>query len=546
MAIHKVLCSKYRTSTIGEFAQVGTSHNGKFSPIGTGLPTSVESNGDTSAGRLNCKNRVIEFENELYCVQRSDIYKYNASINEWELDHAAGAKHNDADGWGDVYSLGLYIAPENGINYLYHVWGTAYTTSFRSVRKQSAFTGSGVYETEQTHSTPFGAYNSAAAGNTSLEFGGFLDVVEFNSKIYSVCTFAVTATAETLASIFTYDFTTQTMGGVLFPAVSVSGADIWGNSIGFAGYNNRLFFLAAQGHSSSDVIFIEDGYVVVEIVGGVGVTRLEIATGNGDNTVDTRASCSSKPIMFSDGDYLYAGPITSDTISAGYKLHQIETSGQALVDLGEITQTVLPDSIGRGSQRTDPNAVKAGGLINRATMYTQVDASGNDEIIMMHTHRSEPGVPASFWKWNGPSQQMSYLGRGHGAEVAMPSMRQGGGSYLWSNLKPFQAQIEKVEPSPVPGNIRLSYRLVGGSGEPVVARFLFDKQLEQAKTFASLQSVTSPAISSGVAVSGSYVTGIVADQNILYEIDWKAEQDGIAVGDNYVINTVAFVGPLIP
>ena len=552
MAIHKVLCSRYRGRTQGRVAEVGTSHNGRFVPIGTGLPTTVEGadggTGSLNPSSLKMRNRVCEFEGDLYCVQRQDIYKWNKTTEEWELDHAAGAKYVSGFSYGDAMSAGLYVAAQGGINYMYHLWATAVPGTWRSVRKQGPLSGNGQYEAEIEHTTPFTSFNNANTGvSESLVYGGILDIVEYNSKVYGITTAAQNGSAESLNSIFTFDLMNQTMGSIALPSFN-AGNNRWGQQVSFAAYKDRIFLLAPQGTTGGDTTINEIEYSIIELVGSTTITRLNLDTGTGaQRSVNTFNSSTSQGLLFSDGDYLYAAPLTNDSVNEGYKLHQIETSGQGLVDLGEITSGVLPDEMARGTQRVDQGLTSAQ-TTARALSYVQVDASGNDEIIIAHTNLAYGGNPYSFWKWEGPSTPMTFLGRGHGAEVALPSMKQGGGAYLWSEHKPFQVQIEDIQPSPVPGNIRLFYRLVGGSGEPASIRFLYNNQQQTANTFATLASVTSPAVSSGTAqmvLGGWEVTGVVADSGIVYQIDWRAELDGIVVGDNYVINPVAKIGALI-
>lgn len=542
MSIYKVLISRYRDKT-NRFAEVGTSHNGKFAAIGTGLPTSVEIQNAGWEVTANAKNRVIEFESELYCVQRQDVYKFNSTNDKWEIDHAASGKYQPGGSldFGDSVTLGLYISAENGVSYLHHIWAASGTDTWRGVRKQSRFTGTGDWEQEVIYTTPFASLSADATYNTST-YGGVLDVLEFNGKIFALTSTAQTTSAESLHNPIIFDLKSNTMAQVTLPPVSFG--EKWASTGAFAAHQDRIFFLGYNQTQIGVGSVQINGAVICELIGTDLITKLTLSPVGSPVNRATYDIASSKPIFFSDGEYLYAGPYLDVDTTDGYALYKINPSGIDLVNLGE-TSGILPLSISRGPF-LDPDIDRSDEFVPKVSIYTQVDASGNEEIIFAHFAQTNSGRPGSFWRWQGPNERLKYLGVGHGPEFSLPSFRQGGGAYLWSEHKKIQTQIENIEPSNTVGNATISFRIIGGSGQPAVVRFLYDNNTQFATTFASLEDVKYPVVSSGVVASGNYVTGIIADENIVYKVDWKAQDDGIATGESYVINPVSFIGNLIP
>lgn len=511
----KILISKHRgTGAPKAFTML----NGSTSQIGTDLPEVMEANNTRSLGR----NRILEFEGELYCAQTYNIFKYSASSGSWGLERGGSGLANSEP----HLDYGLYVALVDDKPFLYHIFQSSTGADDIAIqKKESKFKGSGQWTEVASIDGPTTNFN----GDTDAFFSGVIDVIQVGNTIYFTCSFEdAVGSADGVATTITFNMETENIGFISYPALE-SDSDIYAGPVCYCVHNGRLFIMVYEGFASG-VNTIFQRISLIEIVGATGVKRDTIAFNASDlvHPFGTSALFEGRQVLFSDETNLYMMWHRYDSASDyGFHLqvYDAPVDSQLVTPIDDVETTVLPTSFTQDGGSL-PNARA------RWTTYTQVDGSGNSEIYLTHAPFGTAGNIQTIYKFNGSGTPLTTEGVGGDAAMSLPNNRQGGGQYEWSQFKPFDSQIEDIRPSDLLGNILIDFRIIGGSGQDVTAKFLYDVEGEHLTTFANIQTPTP----SGSISDGQTITGLVADSGILYTVNWQAQSDGVEIGDEFAIS----------
>lgn len=498
--------------------KVFTLLNGSVSQVGADLPTTMEPNNNTSLAR----NRVIEFEGELYCAQNYNIYKYSEASGTWGLERGGSGIAN-AENHMDY---GLYISLIDNVPTLYHIFQGSGTTGFTVSlnKKQSKFAGNG----EWSEVANLVATDRIFFGDQDTTYPGLLDVLQVGNRIYFAVAYEnILFGQDGFNKVNVFDMETETPSSVANPA-PLSTSFWFCPPISFCEHNGRLFYMMYDAVDAAPERF--DAVSLVEIIGSTSIKRDTILFNAGGVTQGTYWGAPTwfegRHALFTDESNLYMLWHRADTVSDyGFRLQVYDApkDSQDVTPIDDVETTVLPN-IFTQSDGNLPN------FRARWIPYTQITASGDSEIFLMHTPFGLDGSLGTIYKFNGSGSLLTTEGIGGDASFSMPSNRQGAGQYEWSEFKPFDSHIEDVRPSQIPGNMDVDFRITAGSGQAVRARLLYDIEGEHLNSIASLQMP-----SSGTITGGNTIINIVADSGILYTVSWQAQSDGVDVGQALTI-----------
>ena len=423
------------------------------------------------------KNRVIQFQNDLYAVQNDGVYKLQGDGTTWNTTGGL-AFTNPTTGGSSVYRSGLYPILINRESYLICAYYN--TTNNVVIATMDAATNTWSESTYGTSITP--------DGNN----GGFFTEIVFENKFYLGFRNNTTTHITLQYDPVLDNFISLTNP---FAAVPEHLSDV-------CIHNGRLFM----------------GYITTTGAGG----RFNLAELSGTQWVDlgrvtagadnpnTLANREARISLMSDGTNLYYFyPFRpSDT---GFRV--VEITDVDSLPGSQIQGTVLPSAL-----RSTTDGGTGFAAINPRLIHvpdTQTNP-GNPDHYFYFTTDATSGTSLQLYQWNGNSSLMTAIGpTGGDVAHAIPTAGAAGGERIFSDVSA-DNDILITARETVSGGIQVTFRAYSPSGtDSGTVRIWISTEGEPVTT----QAVLSAPVTGGSALlSGNTITGVVADGTTDYTV----------------------------
>ncbi len=451
-------------------------------------PASVGSGFSTIEDYLNddCpRNRVVQFENDLYTVGRDGVYK-----------------KDDPTTLTGPWSADFTFATPSGA-------GT-------SNRRSGLYV---IYDGDQAKLTAI--YGTASAGSDDWR----AVIYDANTATWSeTAEFANVAAMLTMGTELVFNNVLHIIGDSLAMTWDVAGSALTARSSPFQAtrqdqdlcvFNGRLFCVYK---SNTDDISL------AEYTSGAW-TIVPAATAFAPYSTAT-AFTAARMSLFTDGTFMYALVGSDDFVaSSGWRCYQFD----AALSPTDITAAVLPASL----ISTGDGGTFAGTITNeRFFAYPDADTTpGSLTIWLYHAAAPTAGTSFSLYQWNGPA---TLIGSGgtpddSGGDVAHAPVAFSaiGGDRAWTAG---ELDIRVTQRVSVLGGQRIYFKAWGQAGfADKTVQFRFSTEGESALTVATLRAAS--ATGGTAAVSGNTIVNVDADDGVTeFSAIWDTPLDGLTSG----------------
>lgn len=513
---NKILVSKnFGGGNPAVYEQAGVS----LRQIGADIPASME--GWTGLSEPKPVNRAAEFNGDKYVIHDDSVYMLSAS-GTWDVDFTASI----VSPVNTDTTVGLFpiLVGASG-SYLCYVWKST-VGNVHIARKSSA----GSWNEVTTALTDFAGSSTAGlkvafsilVDNTV--YWGYADDFDRDLSYY-------------------YGANLETQGAWEMPVPSIP-TDSNVNSNNFVGgYGStsvgaEFYFTLGAGRDFTGTRVYDSWLYRISggILDKVSLISRTIPEGSTRTGLRTDANTGHRDGLVRKDGNIYAivwatGTTDFDEVTTensdllpddGWSMHKLVPSGSTFIYDSEITDTVLPKNLRRDASvggNGDVGARYAG----QWSPLIQLNPSGQEEILLYYANDTEPGTLRNLYRFNNDTSELELLDIGSDASLSMPTYTRGNGSYE-SNI--IESWIEGLtENESRAGESYVDVR-IKGSGQPVTMHVIFDSDKNTPDT-----SMVFTSASSGVLISGNtVVSGIVADESILYRMSWQAETQGVPFG----------------
>lgn len=438
------------------------------------------------------RGRVVQHQDTVYVLHQRTIKRLNSN-GTWSNILTLPNYYTDTGRAGD----------EQMIMHLCNVGGTYYlAVMYNSSSTVIDTTG---YMMALSYNLSTNTYSATSTTALSLSSGGsasnprnwaFGESVFFNGVIY-------VPHYGTAYGIVAYNVASVTLS-LLDNAIAI-GSPTTAPTASLCIWNNELW-----------LAHYDDGTVALQLrklVGSSFVSQIASVTGG---TVAWSTGVS-KPCCWTDGTYLYIFALRA---TGAWDLWQINSSLVAT----NITSTVISGFTGQDLDS------RWRCVVDQHTNPT------NPDIYLLYFGDATAGGTIAFYKWNGPSSQMSYLGNAGSAwsvmHIANPML--GGGEMMYSLGEPHIVIEGSPSNTSTPGNCRISYRIYESSlfpsGTPAEVNMYFHPDLGPPTSRCLL---TNPSV--GTMANNYTITGVTAGSGTLYTVDWRAAANGVNNGDGVTL-----------
>lgn len=462
--------------------------------VGSALPAE-----ENSVANNKTFNRVVHWNNDLYCMLNDKIWKYDvANSGDWGVFY---------DFSGSVLvsppaqRMGLYPCSVNGSGVLI----SAYPVSSTDIRFILIDTDGNV--TETANKTGGGGYNS-----DDINWCNFGPAVAWKNRLYWI------ASNSTTTRVHYYDIETDTYfkqssagDDLVFPRNGMSNLAI---------LNDHMYF-CAKGSTGANQWWLyrfEDD--------GEPTPLIRV-----DDDVQWRATDAQAPMysLVAITGCLYSVWLSvnpGSSFNYFYRARQIlfdkSNNPTASIDV----DVTLPDELKNGGTFADIGAgAQDGNMMVRVDLQTNGPTSPIYEFD--YTALDDEGQSRRLYRWNGNmSTAWSFV------DAGLDPFRNsyivdidGDSNTIWSGSGTLNTSAPRL--SVAGRTIKCVFKIFGGANQPTVnAEILFNKDGE---TLSSKGTILSS--SHGVVV-GNINQGLVADGLTEYTIVWDAAVDGVLTNDN--------------
>jgi len=429
------------------------------------------------------KNRVVQFQNDLYCVQNLGVYKLQGDGVTWSNTVPNGGLPFTSPVGATVSftRTGLYPISVNGEAYL--ICAFINTTNSLVVATMDAATNTWS-ETGALLSTTSDAVN----------LGGFLNEVVYGNKFY----LGWRDNAGSIYKTASYD---PVLGSASFLA-NVFPDTVNENMADVCIHNGRLFtgYITTTGGTGR--------YNLAEFTGGQWVDLGQItSTAVSPNTISAQESRIS---LMSDGTSLYCFFLVANGNNGFYAYEITDPDSLPGTYLGN---TVIPLAILPSSDGGTGFASNDARLIHVPDTQTN---PGSPDHYFYFTISATVGTAWQLYQWNGNASLMTAVGP-TGGDVAhsIPTAGAAGGERIFSAVAS-DNDILITKRETVSGGIKCTFRGYSPSGTTSgTVRFWINLQGEPVSTQATL---TTPVTGGSASLSDNTVITVVADGTTDYTV----------------------------
>lgn len=463
--------------------------DGQLVQVGTDFGT-VE----TTLGNNNVnENRVIHWENDLYCINRDTIFKYDVA-NSGDWGHFYTFLNPAVSENAKSFKMGFAVGSDEGSGVLICGYqNVAGDITFVLIDKDLNVTEDAPSLAIDTNITAVGI--SAVAWRNSL-------AIRLDSS-NGVCEAWIYDIKERTATAVTSDCNTA-----LCPQLVIN------DNIYYMGYGRFQDDLKLQIKSGNTWTPQSPIIIGGQIRGAYGVSPW----------------FHSAAVEIDGRIYLFnPGGVNGD--GTGWQCHEIilDSNGDYLAQ-NNVTSVVLPSLL------STSNGDRAG----MAIRIDNVTNSGIDPIYeMVVNQNSSEGSSSLLYRWNNaPSGMLQFISHTlDNARFAQINTNNGtGGGQIWSG----SGMLNVSQPclsldGPIGPNVNCEFTVYGSSQTGVALELLFDKRGENTIERATILSTDVGS------VVGNRVIGLTADNTTKVTVGWDTVSDGIVGGDNPKISARVFV-----
>jgi hypothetical protein len=427
------------------------------------------------------RNRVIQFQNELYAVQNLGIYKLQGDGVTWSNTVPNGGFVFDTPATGNstIFRSGLYPITINGASHLICIYPRQGSATHRVVTMDAA---------TNTWSETSDLFSVAIDITAN---GGYITEIVYENKFHF--TFR-DGGGNPVA--YVYDPDTGVANSLAFPWTAANG-----NSSDICIHNGRLF--TSWINTSSGIISL------AEFTGSQWVDK-----GQATNTSITTSTDldEARVSLMSDGTNIYF--ITSyQAGNFGFFVSQISDPDALPGSSSYIHPTVLPAELRNTGDGGTGFANNDARLIHVPDTQTN---PGSPDHYFYFAISATAGTSHQMYQWNGNSSVMTSIGpSGGNVSYAIPSAGAAGGERIYSAVAS-DNDIVITERETVSGGIQCTFRAYSPSGTASgTVRIWITLQGEPVTT----QAVLSAPVTGGSAlISGNTVINVVADGTTDYTV----------------------------
>lgn len=420
-------------------------------------------------GYVQYENCTINWQSGIYALSPQEgVWKHSAASGSWGklvdfVSPGVGANGN---------CLGLYPLVRNGTNIL----ATAYVTTTPDIIRP-------VY-VARDDSNVFIAPIDTNVNHVTV---GFRSPLVYNNRLFW-------HTSDGISNVRIFNLNPDT--DMISSTSSFNAQWTLAHGGAMCVHSGQLFFAS---HSNSNAVY------------RLGVVNGSNVTSKGLFGTTSTASTTLQPALMSDGtDLFFFGRGASSTAIAVYRLFL--NPDFTLATGIDITSTVMPFTTA-----TNSNNDKW-----RILTDTETNPGSTDRYIIYSPNASTSGIETSIYKWNGPTQQVTFMGAGaDGHLYSFPLDHFGGGHRTLTATGELSWTF--ISSTVVDDTIQISYQLNGPQNAANVGlglRYSLDG--------APLENLATISATSAGSLSGNYVVGLTvknADQT--YTLTWEASQDGL-------------------
>lgn len=451
---------------------------------------------DSAAGQQDrMENRVIHWENDLYCVGRFAIWKYDvANSGDWGVFHAFSTDPANAYARGKKIGLTPASIDGSGVLVCAYANNTSEGTTFVTIDKD--------LNVEEHASVSFSPQSYASA-STTLAAGA----ISWRNKI--VFPFFGSSSWD----IGIYDLKTRTASSI----------DL--SSHGFAVsqpciFKDKVYFcvLGQNGVDTGNKLYRLDG------------TTPTLLASIGSTVGPSSATSAGINSLVEVGGKLFL--LTSFKNSAGgWEMFEIILdSNGGFVDAYSVTSITLPSSLSGATTGQE------------ADSSLRIDNISNSGIEPIYEFLIAPddteGSSISLYRWtNAPSGTLGIVDAGLDRYnfTKISTSNGTGGGRVWTGSGTLNVSQPDMSLSNDALAIDAEFTVYGVGQTGVALELLFDKEGEVCETRGTIGSSTI-----GV-VTGNRVTELVADGITKVSVRWEAVTDGIVAGDNPKLAARVFI-----
>jgi len=542
-----ILQARHRDTRFGQDDQRPFSVlNGIAEPIpGQSIdgPAVGAADGISNIRRKGSLNRVIEFEGETYWWHRNYV-RVSVPGSGWTAGEApAGGRGiqtlsvNTDYSWVDI---GLFaIVNSNGHQELIACYCDDDTNGRIGIRrKQSKFTGDGTWGAEQLVDLDINVLNNQASTRSAYNWYARLGNNLYMQWVRNVDLYPQIMRVD-LEKAVGLQFSHAPNLSTIASGKIVSYLETPHVFCGYSGIMWQMYRYGGQGVAldfSSRPGGIGTSWVLERVDGVNPTVDIVITSGLapdgtsaiGLNNIDWSTGRSEMFVDPDEGRMFGMTFIRGSGNKSGHAIWSLRYDGTTdkIFNDGDVGWSALPPAL----RMQDSNATIASPL-SRWKAYNLIDSSGTSTIVFEYMNTGEQANLSNWYKWNGPSVEMSFLGQGGDASWSRPNIKIGGGQRVWSPRQSYNYAFRVSDSGAPAGTLNLYTRVIG-SGQAVKVRWLFSDDDGPMTKLATVQNTTSGVL------SNNEVTGIIANGSE-FKVEWKLQDQGISFGDEFDIHPVA-------
>jgi hypothetical protein len=458
-----------------------------FIPLGN--PFSGLENATLNVVQAQSQQRIVQFENEIFCWQRNNIRQYNPATEDWDIVFTVLNQDTTSD---FSFHSGLhFMHDKDGFPIL--IGFADHNTQTIHIRVKYGPDSFGVYEWTQINLTNSGGAEDSNKG-----------VAVYQNQLYKTATASVILRYDPVTDLATQQNLAQVQTGS------------FGDYTDMIVFQNRLFHIGQT-----------NGGTIHELVGGAWHTR----------RFYTSSNITASPSFFEHKGKLYFlyGEISG--LEDGWRLFEL-----ANLDTGGVVvrDNVIPANwrFNSGTDRGAPNT-PAPNWFGDGRSYVIIDQETDPAnprcLILIGSAPGYSNTMTAFEFIDGVTPMIEFPGGNLTGEMQYPHNNWGSGAYHWTSGQ-LNVQIEDVR---IISNTEEEIDFVA-FGDPGIedkrVRIYYDN-LQELPTQPITMISTNPT--SGTVImtdtEGDFIDGVDADGVTVYTVVRDFVADGAAIGQQEVL-----------
>lgn len=476
----------------------------------TGLPSFSDAEPNSLSN--TAVNRVALFRNQIYAVVAGGVFRFDHGGNQWTEEARFTLTPRAAN-----RNIGLYPITITGVPYLVTAYQRGASTTWESIRFNSI---SNVWESGR-----IGTLHDVTTAGVHAE-------ICHNNKIY--------LQGGSTTTMGVYNPELQTFGNITHQTTL-------GFPLDFAIYDGKLYAL----HSNT----ARSQVIVSQVISNIVTPIISLPSTSGGLETAGPSTTEGRPCLFVDNIYtstthgatgipkMYAWYLCNPTMGFnGWGIWQIEASGNTIAAVARVEDSILTAAHRAGNATADIEPDSLWRFICDHGSVHHNDVVAEHTMIFRETGAGDHGDYKGY-RWRGP--QFSFAGASESFDwqwhMAYAQDKIGGGARFSPQVVPhaplftssipiFDIVVKGTRLSQTKGNRTILFELIPASGDGYDAgtetnvRFFFDTTYNMQNKLCALASPSHGTISNNTIV------GIAMSSGTIYTVDWRAQDNGIAVG----------------